>query len=211
MKGIFYALVLAALPLVALAQQCQVNDSNLNLNYDQTLDYQNAHIKTDFFMLVFSNSSIFCRGRQNQPKFKFQCDSGHQFGWVVHGLWGESKAAYLSGNIHQHPRFCQGDLPKLALSTIKPYLCMSPGTALLQGEWEKHGACDFPNAKSYFAQEQALYQQFKLPPASLNASQAIQWMKRNNPQLKNKWLSRQGSEFGICFDKRFELISCPKK
>ncbi|MFM2478824.1 ribonuclease T2 family protein [Celerinatantimonas sp. MCCC 1A17872] len=211
MSRILYALILSAMPLCGLAQQCQIDDSNLNLHYDQQLDYQNVDIKTDFFMLVFSNSRRFCKGREEQPKFKFQCASGNQFGWVVHGLWGESKAAYLSGNIHQHPRFCQGDLPKLALSTIKPYLCMSPGTALLQGEWEKHGACDFTDAKSYFAKEQSLYQQFKLPPVHLNASQAIKWMKQNNVKLKDKWLSKQGSEFGICFDKKFSLISCPKK
>ncbi len=66
-----------------------------------------------------------------------------------------------------HPRYCKGNLPKLAPSEILPYMCMQPGEALLQGEWEKHGACDFDTAKQYFEKERELFQALKLPDTTM--------------------------------------------
>ncbi|CAG9001109.1 MAG: hypothetical protein CENE_03125 [Candidatus Celerinatantimonas neptuna] len=207
------ALIALALPFLAQAQ-CVVNDQWLNRNYDQHIDYSNPNVQTDFFLLVFSNSPQFCKKEQQSgaiENFRFQCESPNHFGWVIHGLWGNSREAFISGNIRSQPRFCQGDLPKVPLSELKPYLCMSPGTKLLQGEWEKHGACDFSSAKAYFSKEKELYQRFKLPSADVNAKTAVRWMRDNNPVLADKWLYRRGSEFGICFDRSFNVISCPKQ
>lgn len=110
-----------------------------------------------------------------------------------------------------HPRFCKGDLDQLDFNVLKPYLCMSPGAKLLQGEWEKHGACDFKTADEYFAKALELYNRFEVPSADLKAKPAMNWMKENNPELKDKWLYQSGKEFGICFDKSFNPISCPKQ
>ncbi|MFM2483765.1 ribonuclease T2 family protein [Celerinatantimonas yamalensis] len=210
MRTIIAALLFILLPLTAHAQ-CVINEQALNYHYDQHVDYSNPNIPTDFFMLMYSNSPQFCQKHGKSSQYNFQCHSENAFGWVIHGLWGDSTAAYLSGDIRQHPRFCRGDLPKVPLATLKPYLCMSPGTALLQGEWEKHGACDFPSARAYYQQEQQLYQRFKVAPGQLNSAQAVRWMKRHNPVLADKRLHRQGSEFGICFNRQFAVISCPKR
>ena len=194
--------------------KCTVDEHWLNLDYDHQIDYQNADIETDFFLLTFSNSQKFCQYMERKgqtEKVKFQCQSPNNFGWVVHGLWGESKSAYIRGDNQGHPRFCRGDLPKLNLQTIKPYLCMSPGTRLLQGEWEKHGACDFPSATAYFAKTQELYQRFQMPPADFNSKKAMLWMKKSHPQLKDKWMHLTKHEFGICFNKQFNMMSCPKQ
>ena len=196
------------------AKGCTVKDEWLNTTrYDHRVDYSNK-IETDFFMLVYSNSPRFCdyMSRQNLlNKVRFQCGSSNDFGWVIHGLWGESRAAYISGKRNGHPRFCKGNLPPLDIDVMKPYLCMSPGTKLLQGEWEKHGACDFSSAKAYFDKTKALFERFAVPPKKLSAKQAIRWMKDNNPSLRNKRLDLSGREFGICFTTAFEVMSCPKK
>lgn len=196
------------------ANSCDIETSLLNMRYDNRLDYRNADVETDFFLLVFSNSPSFCdamerKGREDSVRF--QCESDNDFGWVVHGLWGESEKAYKAGNNRGHPRFCQGDLNPLPLSVIKPYLCMSPGTRLLQGQWEKHGACDFDTPEQYFDQTLSLAQTFQLPPASLNAKQAVRWMRDNNSDLKHTWLHQTRHEFGICFDKAFNVMSCPRR
>lgn len=193
---------------------CIVKDEWLNKNYDHKIDYKNPEIKTDFFLLVYSNSPGFCahmarNGRVNETPF--QCNTPNNFGWVIHGLWGESKSAYLNGHNDKHPRFCKGDLPALSLDVIKPYLCMSPGTKLLQGEWEKHGACDFNSADEYFSKTKELYESFSLPPKELKSKAAMQWMKKNNPELKDKWMHLSSHEFGICFSTNFDVISCPRK
>ena len=215
MRGLqtLFILALALFSLTAQAK-CDIQTQWLNPNYDHKIDYQNANVETDFFLLMFSNSKKFCEkmARKGQTeKVKFQCESGNEFGWVVHGLWGESESAYISGDYKKHPRFCKGDLPKVALEKMTPYLCMSPGTRLLQGEWEKHGACDFPTFDAYYAQTMALYQRFEMPPANLKPKAAMLWMKKQHPELKQTWMHVDHKEFGICFNKQFELMSCPKQ
>ncbi len=193
---------------------CMVKDEWLSRDYDHKLDYANPEIKTDFFLLVYSNSPDFCayKGTQGElDKYPFQCQSPNEFGWVIHGLWGESKSAYLSGDIKKHPRYCEGDLASLSLETIKPYLCMSPGTSLLQGEWEKHGACDFRSANEFFSKTKELFERFSLPPKELKAEAAMNWMKDNNAALEDQRLHLSGHEFGICFSTDFDVILCPKQ
>lgn len=207
------SLLLTGFVLTAHAK-CVVDDKWLNLNYDHSIDYQNKDVQTDFFLLMFSNSKKFCEKmarKGDTDKVKFQCQSGNEFGWVVHGLWGESEQAYISGNYKAHPRFCKGDLPKVDLESMKPYLCMSPGTRLLQGEWEKHGACDFPSFERYYQKTMELYNRFQMPPADLKPKAAMQWMKKHHPELKDTWMHVDGKEFGICFDKQFHIMSCPKQ
>ncbi|MDW6003974.1 ribonuclease T2 family protein [Vibrio mangrovi] len=209
-----YGLNAAQIPQV---DECVIKDAWLYKNYD-THPEQIRDIKTDFFLLRFSNSPSFCdykRSKHQENDVPFQCQSPstkyNHFQWVVHGLWGENRQAYQSGNNNGHPQYCQGDLPKLKLTDIKPYLCMSPGTSLLQHEWEKHGACDFDSAQAYFQQVKALRSQFVLPSASLDARQAVRWMKANNPALANTWLDQTNHEFGICFTTNFQIMNCPRK
>lgn len=196
------------------AASCVIDDKLIGTNWDVHIDSAKPDVKTDFFLLVYSHSPSFCaKKRQGEAlnEVRFQCKSKNKFGWVIHGLWAESESAYINNKLMDHPRFCKGDLPQLDISVLKPYLCMSPGAKLLQGEWEKHGACDFKAADEYFAKALELYNLFKVPPVKLKAKPAMNWMKENNPELKDKWLYQAGSEFGICFDKDFKVMSCPKK
>ncbi|MBW1616840.1 MAG: ribonuclease [Deltaproteobacteria bacterium] len=193
---------------------CLVKERWLIKNYDYKVKYYEINnIPTDFFLLVYSNSDNFCRyqkRRGNIFDYYFQCLSPNEFGWVIHGLWGESEWAYVTGR-NKHPRCCKGDLEPVPIRVMKPYLCMSPGTKLLQGEWEKHGACDFDTAEDYFEKTLELYERFETPPVEISAKQAVRWMKKNNPKLKYKRLYLTRHEFGICFDTNFNLISCPYK
>ncbi|HEY5763766.1 MAG TPA: hypothetical protein VIS73_11220 [Rhodocyclaceae bacterium] len=205
-------------PAAASAQvtgsACVIDERWLQHDYDHAVDYANPGVRTDFFLLVYSHSPSFCqrmaeRGRHDETLL--QCRSPNRFGWVIHGLWGESESAYRRREDRSHPRFCKGDLPPLPLEAIKPYLCMSPGTRLLQGQWEKHGACDFDSAGAYFDKTKALFERFPVPPGELKAGAAVSWMKDNSPALRDKWLHRSGDEFGICFSTAFEVISCPRR
>jgi len=200
-------------PASKFIEDCIVKDEWLNQDYDHEIDYENPNVTTDFFLLVYSNSPNFCDYMERKNRIDdvpFQCQSPNEFGWVVHGLWSESEAAYLSGQNDGHPRFCKGNLDPLDLETIKPYLCMSPGTGLLQGEWEKHGACDFESATKYFSKTQELYEQFLLPPPELKVRTAVEWMKENNFELEGKRLHQSKHEFGVCLSTSFEVISCPR-
>ena len=194
---------------------CDVRDEWLYADYDLVVAKKDIKdIPTDFFLLSYSNSPRFCEHMEGEGRLvelPFQCSSPNEFGWVLHGLWAEDEQAYVKGDKYGHPQYCAGNLDKLRLEVIKPYLCMSPGTKLLQREWEKHGACDFETAEQYFAKSLELYSSFKLPPVEHGSKQAADWMKQNNPELASLRLDVRDHEFGICFTTEFELMDCPKK
>ena len=87
---------------------------------------------------------------------------------------------------------------------------ISPGAKLLQGEWEKHGACAFADAQSYFRQEQALFNALNLPTQEMKRNELFRWMKTHNPQLSNAYLKASRNELFICYDKNWQVMDCPR-
>ncbi|OOF44996.1 ribonuclease [Rodentibacter rarus] len=174
---------------------------------------QNANAPVDYYMLALSWSPGFCDsqrekyGDQLSSSAQYQCENNRTFGWVVHGLWPQNANAR---SVADHPRFCQGDLPALPQSVIEPYLTLSPGAKLLQGEWEKHGSCAFSSAEQYFAKEAALFSALRLPREKLERRELFRWMKQHNPQLKNAYLGASRNELFICYDKQWQVSDCPK-
>ncbi len=177
---------------------------------------ENCTAPVDYYMFSLSYSPSFCAHQRHKygripDHLKYQCGQREKgqprFGWVVHGLWPQNAQAT---EIRHHPRFCQGDLPKLPESLIEQYMPMSPGKKLLQGEWEKHGACAFNSAQEYFAKEQALYQSLNLPSNNPDKRKVIAYLKRHNPQLKNVFIQATDNEIRICYDKAWQPMNCPK-
>lgn len=169
-------------------------------------------VETDYYMLALSWSPAFCqRQKQNNngkvpQHLKYQCAGEQQFGWVIHGLWPQSSKAK---RVDEHPRYCQGDLPMVAENTIKTYMNESPGATLLQGEWEKHGACAFNQASEYFAKQKSLYQALNLPRSAMPTSDLFKWMRENNPSLNGRYLGGSKDELYICYDKKWQPMDCP--
>lgn len=202
-------------------------------DFDMASDYfgANPDAPTDYYKLAINWSPAVCAkverdlalatDQQQKKKLQrdnqFQCFSDHQFGWVLHGLWGSSCAGKPLAQctdlaeIKAHPRFCKGDLPLLAYAQIKPYLCISPGAALLQAEWEKHGACDFASATDYFSRAQQLFTELQLPARYMAADEMNMWMKQHNPTLAHKHLLFRETEIYICYNTQFEIINCPAR
>lgn len=174
---------------------------------------QNTTAPVDYYMLALSWSPAFCDAQKaknngNIPeKAAYQCASNHQFGWVIHGLWPQNKNAR---SVEDHPRFCQGDLAPVSPQLIEKYLPSSPGAALLQGEWEKHGACAFKDPESYFAKQQALFNDLVLPNEWMRNNELFRWMRKNNPQLDRVYLGAGKNELYICYDKKWQPMDCPR-
>lgn len=166
----------------------------------------------DYYMLALSWSPSFCEEQKqknggNIPKhLQFQCNQAARLGWVIHGLWPQNANAR---SYTEHPRFCQGDLPMLPSELITQYLPEAPGARLLQGQWEKHGACAFNTAENYFAKQKALFRELNLPGNELSHKALFQWLKKYNPQLKNARLKANRNELYICYDKQWNVINCP--
>lgn len=186
-------------------------------NYDTVMKHdkygQNKRAPVDYYTLALSWSPAFCdiqkdRYHGNIPKsLQYQCGGTTQFGWVIHGLWPQNGKAR---NISDHPRFCQGDLAELPETTIEKYLPEAPGAALLQGEWEKHGACAFSNAEQYFEQQKALFNALKLPKYELSKTELFRWIRQNNPHLNGVYMGATKTELFICYNKQFQPIDCPR-
>ena len=130
-----------------------------------------------------------------------------QFGWIVHGLWSQNEQAR---RVSDHLRFCQGDLPKLPQELIEQYLPEMPGANLIQGEWEKHGSCMFNNAQDYLEKIKNLYRTLKLPNYELSRNELFTWIKKNNPQLKGRYLGAARNELFICYGLDWQPIDCPR-
>lgn len=174
---------------------------------------QNQQAPVDYYQLSLSWSPSFCEQQKRKndgdmPKhLQYQCDNANQFGWVIHGLWPQSANAHSPAD---HPRFCQGDLPPLSETLIKHYMPESPGATLLQGQWEKHGACAFDDAESYFTKQKALFLDLTLPTEPMDRKALFAWLKKHNPQLKNAYLGATKTELYICYDKNWNVIDCPR-
>lgn len=170
-------------------------------------------VSVDYYMLSLSWSPSFCENQKTKNNGKipehlaFQCNQAAQLGWVIHGLWPQNAKAQSAAD---HPRFCRGDLPPLPETLIKQYMPESPGASLLQGQWEKHGACAFDTAEAYFEKQKALFKSLNLPGQELSRKELFTWMKKYNPQLKNAYLKAGQNELYICYDKQWKVINCPR-
>ena len=141
----------------------------------QTLEQKLQKRPTDYMALVLSWSPEHCESQrlllekaadeEGRAKIRakqgFQCFSDNRFEWVVHGLWPQYGQAK---NGSDHPRHCEPS-DGLPATLVRKHLCMMPGGALMQNEWQAHGTCGWPTADSYFDEIQKLYAVLKRPTA----------------------------------------------
>lgn len=182
-----------------------------------------VNIPADYHMLVLSWSPSFCRSMQGAngkvpADLNFQCRE-NAFGWVVHGLWAQRNnpdTCVADPNTPSritplHPRYCGGNLPQLPASLVKSTMCTMPGSRLIQGEWEKHGACMFKDPSAYFAKVKELRAQLVLPDDILPQSQLFRWMREHNAILRDVSMdyNPRGNELHICYSTSWAPISCP--
>ena len=131
---------------------------------------------------------------------------------MLHGLWPQ-------GTLDQpdhYPRACRGDQPQIARDILEPFLCMTPGTWLLQHEYEFHGTC-MPDAalaaspERYFRQAQALHSQLNLPDHKLADNRAsVNWLVSHNPSLQPGMFHYSRGEWRFCYSAQFKPMHCPR-
>lgn len=116
----------------------------------QQIDCKN-NISPDSYALALSWSPQHCANVDaHSPKHHFQC-ALNNFGFVVHGLWGQHSRA--RGKCAQ-PRHCAASL--VSEDTVRKTLCTVPGVELIQAQWQKHGSCTGLSQAPYFEKTRAL-------------------------------------------------------
>ena len=124
--------LLAPLPALAQALQCVVPQRLPDWRAEgPTAREPRRMLPTASYTLAVSWSPGYCRTRSNRADARFQCGTDNRFGFVLHGLWPD-------GQGREWPQYCRA-APKLAASTIRQNLCVTPSAQLIQHEWAKHG------------------------------------------------------------------------
>lgn len=223
--------LLAGIAFPGAAQEVCVLPGSVQPAPARPIDYVNKDLPTDYLALVLSWSPEHCEAQRNKPKpakekHAFQCFSGNRFEWVVHGLWPQNGHAQSN---QDHPRNCQvvGSLPA---PLVKKYLCMMPGTDLMQNEWQAHGTCGWSAPDIYFSDIQTVYSSVRRPTTQemvgvqLGSNQLVdakvadikQAFLTLNPTLPadslrvNVASDNRLKELWICLDKELKPMDCPK-
>ncbi len=207
----------------ANASSCTIDPNLSTWDYDSTgriakdRDWKNDDVQTDYWMLALSWAPAFCDNFAKEYH-DHQCEK-NEFGLIVHGLWAQSKTAH---GYRDHPRNCV-DTPALSVEIVKEYMCIMPGVRLIQGEWEKHGTCDYENAAAYLEQTKFLYESLNIPTRQdiFRIEKDLNTVKQLiidlNPNLglgsedlkASKHDDERLREVKICYSLTFEPIACP--
>ena len=107
------------------------------------------------YTLAVSWSPEYCRGRTGGADARQCAGKSGRFGFVVHGLWPESRGG-------DWPQWCPAS-GKLTGAELARNLCMTPSARLLATEWAKHGACMTSRPESYFKVTRILWGSLRWP------------------------------------------------
>jgi ribonuclease T2 len=211
------ALSAVMLPTAAGAQamSCAIPRSVPPVHAELPSDSQPARtLPVGSYTLAISWSPQYCREHSRDAGARFQCGSGNDFGFVLHGLWAD-------GYGKEWPQYCRA-AALLPRAVLRRNMCATPSAQLLQHEWAKHGTC-MPgyDPNKYFAQSTGMYRKLRFPDmdalsrAPLTAGGLAQAIARANPGIgadmmritttKQGWLD----EVWLCTDTRFRYVRCP--
>lgn len=96
----------------------------------------------DYYVLALSWAPSFCAEPGSAAGNPQECGSGHQTGFVVHGLWPQAAAG-------RSPEFC-GRADRLSKDVVNYVIRYMPSPSLIQHEWAAHGVCTGLSPSEYF-------------------------------------------------------------
>lgn len=132
-------------------------------------------------------------------------------GFALHGLWPNGKAP-------PYPRYCR-PVGTIDAATVRAMYCRTPSAALLQHEWQAHGACAWETPAAYFRDAARLYDRVALP--RIEAIPGLTAGKlRQAFSAKNRWLPAEAiyvaldkedrlTEVRLCYDLAYKPAACP--
>lgn len=209
------AVAMALVPMGALAQayQCRLPRSSASVpevERDGPMRQRPIHGYT----LALSWSPEYCRGRERRTADSRQCSGrSGRFGFVVHGLWPESRGG-------DWPRWCPARQP-LTPRELARNLCMMPSERLVANEWAKHGACMSYRPESYFRITRVLWSSLRWPDFDRLARKdglTVGDLRRAFAEANSHWqpehvgvvLNPRGwlEELRLCYGKDFMPARC---
>ena len=164
------------------------------------------------FTLAASWSPEFCQTHRNAADL--QCGGGMgRFGFILHGLWPESRYG-------PSPQWC-ALTPRPSPEALRGALCMTPDPRLLEHEWAKHGSCAVATPDAWFGVSRALWRSLRWPDADalsrrddLTAGDLRDAFLATNPDWRADMVAvianRRGwlSEVRLCYSARYMPAPC---
>ncbi len=166
----------------------------------------------DYYVLALSWSPNWCAlegDARNSP----QCETRHDYGWVLHGLWPQYHRGW--------PSFCPTvePHPTRRMSADMEDIMGSSGLAWYQ--WKKHGTCSGLSASQYYGLARRAYDLVNRPqifrqldkPVKLPASLVEKAFLKENPKWEPDMLTitcRDGhiQEARLCLSKSLTPVPC---
>ena len=108
----------------------------------------------DYYVLALSWSPTWCK-LTGDNRNADQCDSKHDYGFIVHGLWPQYEQGW--------PSYCRSKhrAPSRSMTSAQSDFMGSGGSAWHQ--WKKHGSCSGLSAQEYYNTAKEAYSQFSMP------------------------------------------------
>ena len=166
----------------------------------------------DYYVLSLSWSPTWC-ALEGDARGSPQCDSGRDFGWVLHGLWPQYDAGW--------PSYCRTAArdPRRSETAAMQDIMGAPGVAWYQ--WKKHGRCSGLAPEDYFDLARRAYDAISRPTVLRKLDGAVRLpakvveaaFLRANPGMKADEITvtcKEGriQEVRLCLDRDLSPMTC---
>ena len=172
-----------------------------------------SHIPTAYYLLAISWTPDWRRinGQTKATTPPLDAEVKPQ-GFALHGLWPNGEVG------PPYPRYCR-PVGTIDAATVRLMYCRTQSAALLQHEWQTHGACGWDAPAAYFRDAARLYDRIALP--RIEAIPDLTAGKlRQAFVVRNRWLPAAAifvaldkedrlTEVRLCYDLKYHPAACP--
>lgn len=166
----------------------------------------------DYYVMALSWSPNWC-ALEGDARQSPQCDSGADFGWVLHGLWPQYEIGW--------PQDCRTRFSEPTRGQTAEMADIMGTSGLAWYQWNKHGSCSGLSPADYYAVARLAFEQVVRPPVfsrltntvALPAHVVEEAFLRDNPGMQHDQITitcRSGhiQEARICMTRDLELRRC---
>lgn len=172
-----------------------------------------SHIPTAYYLLAISWTPDWRRinGQTKATSPALDAELRPQ-GFALHGLWPNGKVG------PPYPRYCR-PVGTIDAATVRKMYCRTSSAALLQHEWQTHGACGWDTPAAYFRDAARLYDGVSLPRIEAIPDLTAGGLRRafvaRNRGLRPEAIfvatdkESRLTEVRLCYDLAFKPTACP--
>ncbi|MBO9451803.1 ribonuclease T2 [Tropicibacter sp. R16_0] len=166
----------------------------------------------DYYVLSLSWSPNWC-ATTGDARGSEQCDTRHDYGWILHGLWPQYHQGW--------PAYCRTPHAPPPRRMTREMTDIQGSAGLAWHQWKKHGTCSGLSAGDYYALSREAYGKITRPEVfrkldqsvKLPASVVEEAFLKANPGLEPDMLTitcRDGyiEEARVCLSKDLKPVPC---